>query len=134
MAKVTQAEDAGGTLSPDGKKMGLTRGMDERAARTAAVQSLLIRPRSRPAPQVVAAKQSKGSIEYAESLKKASSVEGAQRTVMQSLYKSECAKAEKFVNFMTGNSSKTSSREKSPSTVASGNKEGDDLELKLEKG
>ena len=74
---------------------------------------------------------------YAESLKKApSNKKGSQKSVMQSLYKSECDKADKFVDFMMGSSSRVKSQEKSvpAATAVSPDNDEDDLELKLDQG
>jgi hypothetical protein len=76
--------------------------------------------------------KSAGSVKYAETLKSSSSnaTSGSQqRTLMQSLYKNECDKADNFVNYMTAGS-KTSGQPASPeSSVQSGS---DDLDVKID--
>jgi hypothetical protein len=76
--------------------------------------------------------KSAGSVKYAETLKSSSSNAtggSQQRTLMQSLYKNECDKADNFVNYMTAGS-KTSGQPASPeSSVQSGS---DDLDVKID--
>jgi len=142
-----------GTLPPDEKK---TLPQDaEEIAKKKATQVSLFRPSSleaRKNSQVAACgkklaasaentekvvNKSQGSTGYAESLKKApSEKKGSQKSVMQSLYKSECDKADKFVDFMTGSSARVKSQEKSvpAASAVSPDTDEDDLELKLDQG
>lgn len=156
-----------GTLSPDKDRRRLPQDVEDGAARRAAARPSPIRPPppsagaardSEKKAKLIGVKKSKGttehmtgnrgtemlankfkgSMEYAESLKKTSS-SGSRRTVMQSLYRSECGKAEKFVDFMTGGPSRAANDEEKgasavPLSLSREMDEDDDLELKMDQG
>ncbi|KAL7528257.1 hypothetical protein ACHAXR_002351 [Thalassiosira sp. AJA248-18] len=151
-----------GTLSPDkknGKKF--TQDIEEKAARASGSQVSLVTPPSPESGICGGAKKndnkakkkggvamsssksssntdttaevfkSQGSMAYAKSLKTSSN--GGESTVMQSLYKSECSKAEKFVDYMTGPSAVSSSCKVKNAAPPSPECDDDgDLELKMD--
>ena len=110
-----------GTLSPD-KKDGKKLPQELKCAyeKKRPSQVSLIAPLS-------AELQSKGSIEYAKSVKTSGKGEG--KTVMQMLHKKESHKAEEFVDYMT-KSDQTNEKETASSPAES--KDDGDLELKLD--
>ena len=125
-----------GTLSPDLKKRKLTQHIEEKMARTAASQVSCIKPHydssliSPPSPGAKGTALSKtwDKLEVAKS--KGSSLKstgsGGAPVSMESLYKSECNKAEKFVDYMTAPS------KQSPGATSPGWSDDGSLELKMD--
>ena len=123
-----------GALSQDEAKKRLSKDMHQKVAQAASSQVSLISPQSpknfecqKLAAKPTKALQSKGSMEFARSIK---SLEMGQKTVMQSLYRKECKKAEHFVDYMMGPSKVGGEK---TSVASSPESQGeDDLELKLD--
>lgn len=134
-----------GTLSPD-KKDGkrVPRDIEEKRTRDWPEQVSLISPPSpKPlsscdnnlkqaalAPAACSSKgaKSQGSVECVKTIK--ASGNGGGQTVMQSLYRSECDKADDFVDYMTGLSKRNS--DSAAASMSQDSKDDDDLELKLD--
>ncbi len=117
-----------GVLSPtqeEGRKV--SHDIEKKRIRDRSLQVSLISP---PSPS---GNTEQASAKHAKSVK--TSGNSGNPTVMQSLYKKECGKADDFVDYMTA-SSKSNAKEPSAAAAASSpeSKDDSDLELKLDNG